>query len=113
MTDTQRGAAATPGKVETRDARPRGVLLGMGVFIALLIIGLGVSAVLLWQLNRSHAPSAAAQAQGDIQPPPPRLQTDPRAERMAIEARARKRLAEAPVPVDKAMHDVVARGWDR
>lgn len=111
-TDVQRGEGAPPRQVETRDAPPGRVAIGVGLFLSLMLVGLGLSALLLWQLNRDHAPSAQAQARAPVEPPPPHLLAHPADERIRLDAAARARLTHGPVPIEKAMRDVVARGWN-
>jgi len=110
---TQRGK---PGKndhrtYEASDIAPKAASLTIGAVAAIVIIvALGVAG-LLWHFGTLHQPPSFL----SIAPAGPRLETDERGERAAIEARARARLAgkDGGAPIAQAMRQTAAAGWDQ
>ncbi len=112
--------AATAG-FEARDVSPRAVLYaGAGllvgtVFCCLLVVGL---LALIPAPERPAKPVLETVAQ---EPPPPRLEIDPRFDRAAIEAAAAAKLTGyawvdrsaglARIPIERAMELLAAQGW--
>ena len=99
-----------PADVRKRGFEPSDVpARGVGLALLLLYVGLGASgaavAGLLWLLRGQEPPQAAVFAPSA--PPPPRLEIDPLANRLAIEAPALREAA----PIEDAMRAVAAEGW--
>lgn len=96
---------------EEADVSPRAASLTIGAVAAIVIIvALGVAG-LLWHFGTLHQPPS----QRSIAPAGPRLETDERADRAAIEARAKARLAgkSGGIPIEQAMRETAAAGWDQ
>lgn len=86
---------------EPQDAPMRPIVIALLSFAMLMLIGLAFPALLL-----RLAPAVTRTA--PFQPPAPRLLTDPRGERLRIEARQQG----AVRSLDRAMEQVARRGWD-
>lgn len=96
---------------EEADVSPKAASLTIGAVAAIVIIvALGVAG-LLWHFGTLHQPPS----QRSIAPAGPRLETDERADRAAIEARAKARLAgkSGGIPIEQAMRETAAAGWDK
>jgi hypothetical protein len=103
------GAWANPGgeAFEPRDAPPRWVGLGIAGLIATLVLSVAV-VLAFTTANRPRASLHADSAQARFHAPPPRLETDPPAGRLALE---RAHPAPGGPALDAAMDAVIARGW--
>jgi len=116
-TKVQRGEASEADSravdlgYEPTDAPARGVLAGVGAFMLVLVVGLLVGAVLLWRGAPSYPPSPKATADDRVRPPGPELLARPVAYRQRLEAGQMKRLRTGPMPIDRAMRLLAARGW--
>jgi hypothetical protein len=97
-------------------ARPI-LLAGLGLFVALILSG-GLVAAMLGAFADQRPPAVATP---QSVPPQPRLQTDPAADRITIEAQARARLqgyawvdrpaGRVRIPIDEAMRLTAEHGW--
>jgi len=109
---TQRGKPAKDDHrtYEASDIDPRAAGLTIGaVALIVVIVALGVTGLFrAWGAIRQPPSPPPAGVAG------PRLQVDERADRAAIEARARARLEgkRGGVPIEQAMRDTAAAGWD-
>lgn len=129
-TRTQRAdrPEAVPADVRARGFEPSDAPAGkVGLAIVGLLAALGLSGAvvagllgLIAQADQRSQPPGLLSAR--LIPPPPRLERDPRADRLRLEAAARARVGEAPTDVDHgapptgtaiatAMRAVAARGW--
>lgn len=110
--------------VRKRGFEPSDVPAGrVGVALILLYVLLGVSGAAvagLLLLLKGQEPGRLPPAFTPAAPPPPRLEINPLANRLAHEAPAKARLEEhgspqdqgaAPVPIEDAMRAVAAEGW--
>jgi hypothetical protein len=109
---------ARPASTPAADVPARPVLLaGLGLFVALILSG-GLVAAMLGAFE-TERPGAVMTPQPV--PPQPRLQTDPTADRAVIEAQARARLqgyawvdrpaGRVRIPIEEAMRLTAKRGW--
>lgn len=116
-TRVQRGDSADlpDGKAargyEASEAPATGVALGLAAFVAVMFVGMGAAMLLTNVWSDAHQPSTAAATRDTQEPPRPHLLADPAQERHDIEARAKRHLAAAAVPIDRAMVEVARRGW--
>jgi hypothetical protein len=104
------------------DAPARVPLIAIaGVFALIAVVG-GAAAGLIGLFDLRAPPDRATATQAArLQPPPPRLETDPAADLAAVQARARARLAGygwadrdrglVRIPIDRAMALQAAGGW--
>jgi len=102
----------TAPRHEHSDMPPSGAALALaGLFASLAVILLLVGAMLSW-MAPPRAPSPPARA---AEPPPPRLEVSPRADRARLEGAARARLrGDARHPsIQQAMRAVAAAGWQQ
>lgn len=91
---------------------PAGSVARAGAFLFLALgASMGAIALLLTAIAPARAPLSAAQAERRFTSPSPPLEVAPRQARQRLEARERKRLREAPRPIDAAMRDTARRGW--
>lgn len=109
---TQRGKPAKNDHrtYEEADIQPKAASLTIAAVAAIVIIvALGVAG-LFWAFGALHEPSPPP----PVSPAGPNLQTDERADRTAIETRARARLdgKSGGMPIEQAMRETVAAGWD-
>lgn len=108
---TQRGPGdPSRGAVERSDMDAKGAgwaIAALAGTVAIVCLG---AAVLLLLLGTMREPAPAK----PVAPAAPRLQTNERADRAAIEARAQARLAgkDGGVPIKQAMRETAAAGWD-
>lgn len=108
---TQRGPGdRSRGAVETRDLDAKGAAWTIaGLAGLVLFVGAGVAGLFLsFGSMRQAAPSRP------VTPSGPHLQTDERADLAAITVRARARLEGkgGGVPIEEAMRQTAAEGWD-
>ena len=102
----------TAPRHEHSDMPASGAALALaGLFASLALILLLVGAMLSW-MAPARAPSPPART---AEPPPPRLEVSPRADRARLEAAARARLrGDARHPsIEQAMRAVAAAGWQQ
>lgn len=114
-TNVQRGAPGDATRPwcgaahERQEPPPIGVVLALAGFLSLIGFGIGAAALAAHGWARRHPPPPAVRP---FAPPRPRLLADPRAERLMIEARARRSLQSGGMPIDRAMATVAREGWD-
>lgn len=108
---TQRGEASAGDQrtYEASDVQPKVATLTIGAIAAIVIlVALGVAA-LFWAFGSIRQPPPPK----PVAPAGPRLQADERADRAAIEARARARLeGRDGVSIEQAMRETATAGWD-
>ena len=102
---------------EPRDLPADGIAKTLIGLLAGLLISIGLIVGLLMLFSRGH-PAAPAPRQ---EPPAPRLEPDPQADRARLEGPAQEALTHygwsnrsaglAHIPIDRAMQIVAARGW--
>ena len=108
---------------ETRDVAPRTLgYAGIGLLLGTAGCGLLVAALLAVLPAPDH-PAKPPLESVPLEPPPPRLEVDGRADRAAIEAAARSKLegyawvdraaGTARIPIERAMALLAAQGWGR
>jgi hypothetical protein len=105
---------------ETRDMPPRAIVAAVAAVFALIAATAVTVALLLGEMGRHAPPPAPTTFPPQVRAGPP-LETDEGAEREALEAEARRRLASwgwtdrdagiARIPIDRAMAILAARGW--
>lgn len=105
-----------PPRPDDVPARPI-LLAGLGLFVGLLLSA-GLVAAMLGTFQHTRP---VAEAPPQPVPPPPRLQANPPADRIAAEARAEAELqgtawvdravGRVRIPIDQAMRLQVQRGW--
>jgi hypothetical protein len=105
---------------ETRDLPPLAIVAAIGGVFALIAAAAVVAALLLGQIERHSRPPAATAFPPQARLGPP-LEVDDSAERKALEAEARERLAAygwtdrgagiARIPIERAMAILGAEGW--
>jgi hypothetical protein len=111
-----RRARPQPPRAEDVPARPI-LLAGLGLLVALLLSA-GLVAAMLGTFQHAQP---VAEAPPQPVPPPPRLQANPAADRVAMEARAQAELqgtawadraaGRVLIPIEEAMRLQVQRGW--
>jgi hypothetical protein len=108
---TQRGPADPErGAVEPADLNVTGARWTIAALVGVVALVLaGVAALLL-----AFGSLRGLVAGRPVTPAGPRLQTDERADRAAVEARSQARLAgrTGGLPIDEAMRRTAALGWD-
>ena len=116
------GASTATPSYEASDLPPKGIARALGGLFASLLLSLALVAGLLMLIGRSQTrlPATGVAAE-HLVPPPPRLETSPRADRTRIEATAKAHLRGfgwvdrsaglAHVPIETAMRLVAEQGW--
>jgi hypothetical protein len=87
--------------------------IARGLATLFLILGLvtAAAAPLVRRLGPDWRTSSALAAARDFKVPGPRLESRPGLDRAILDARRRQALDHAPKPIDAAMREVAARGW--
>jgi hypothetical protein len=109
---------ARHGLPQAEDALARPILLaGLGLFVGLLLSA-GLVAAMLGTFQHARP---VAEAPPQPVPPPPRLQADPVADRIAVETRTQAELqgtawvdratGRVRIPIEEAMRLQAQRGW--
>jgi hypothetical protein len=89
--------------------------IARGLATLFLILGLVAMAAapLVRKLGPDWRTSSALVAARDFKVPGPRLESRPGLDRAILDVRRRQHLNQAAKPIDAAMREVAARGWDQ